>query len=85
MELEFLYEGKPHVARFVVAEDNYPNLLGKDVRANLRLDGKNIFNTHKMNCNNVDEKNLKEIISAYENGFSEELGTLKGVRWGGVI
>ena len=77
--LEFLYEGKPHVARILVAEDNYPNLLGRDVPANLRLDWQNIFNAHQMNCNNVDEKNLKEIISAYENVFSKELGALKGV------
>ena len=76
--LEFLYEGKPHVARFLVAEDNYPNLLGRNVLANLRLDWKNIFNAHQMNCNNVDEKNLKEIISAYEDVFSKELGALRG-------
>ena len=35
--LELLYEGKPHVARFLVAEDNYSNLLSRDVLANLRL------------------------------------------------
>ena len=63
---------------FLITDKKSPNVLGKDILGNLKVNWESIFNscvvTKKYNSNN---ESLNKIISEYESVFSDELGIRK--------
>ena len=80
IEVNIEHSGKSIEQWLLVIKGNRPNLLGRDLLSRIQLDWGKVFSTCK-NVNNVQEiDKLNNLLLKYENVFSPELGTMKGVK-----